>query len=95
MTKTSEHENKEETITARCRSGVKKTLYLLSRMERRSMSEVLARSVQEYYQRHFPGKDFFEREKQLFGRYGSGIGDLSVNRKKYLKEKLREKHSYS
>jgi hypothetical protein len=95
MSTTDTHKNKEKVITARCSGKTKKFLVLLSRAEKLSMSEVVAKSIEEYYKRHFPDKSFFEEEKRLFGRYSSGIGDLSFNRKKYLKEKLRAKHSHS
>lgn len=95
MTTTKKHKNKEKVITARCDDKTKKFLYLLSRTENISMSEIVARSIDEYYKRHFPDRSFFEGEKRLFGRYSSGVGDLSFNRKKYLKEKLRAKHSHS
>lgn len=85
---------KEETITARCDAHVKKTLHLLSQSENLSMSEIIAKSILEYHKRHFPNQSFFEVEKELFGRYDSGKGDLSTKRKQYLKEKLSEKHSY-
>ena len=95
MTTTKSHKNKEEAITARCGGETKKYLQLLSRTENISMSEIVSRSIKEYYKRHFPDRSFFKEEKRLFGRYGSELGDLSVNRKKYLKEKLRAKHSHS
>lgn len=89
------HNTKEELITARCGTHVKEILHLLSQSERLSMSEVIAKSILEYHQRHFPNKSFLEAEKQLFGRYSSGKGDLSTKRKQYLKELLSGKHSHN
>lgn len=86
---------KNETITARCGNQVKKILHLISCREHVSMSEVLSKSVMEYHKRHFPDKDFYKHEVELFGRYGSRKGNLSIKRKKYLKEKLNAKHSRS
>ncbi|MFH1879109.1 MAG: hypothetical protein ABH883_09920 [Candidatus Omnitrophota bacterium] len=86
---------KDETITARCGNQVKKILYLISHQEKLSMSEVLAKSILEYYKRHFPDGNFYKHEVELFGRYGSGKSDLSADRKKYLKERLNAKHSRS
>jgi hypothetical protein len=34
----------------------------------------------------------YELGKHLFGRYRSGLGDLSTNHKKYFKERMRAKH---
>lgn len=89
------YNTKEEIITARCGAYVKEILHLLSQSERVSMSEVITKSILEYHQRHFPDKSFFEEEQELFGRYGSAKGDLSRNRKQYLKEMLSGKHSHN
>lgn len=86
---------KDETITARCGNQVKKILHLISVREHVSMSEILSKSVMEYYKRHFSDKDFYKHEVELFGRYGSKKGNLSVKRKKYLKERLNAKYSRS
>jgi len=86
---------KDETITARCRNQVKKILHLISYREHVSMSEVLSKSVMEYHKRHFHDRDFYKQEMELFGKYGSKKGDLSMRRKKYLKEKLNAKRSRS
>jgi len=84
---------KEEIVTARCNTQVKEILYLLSQSEHLSMSDVIVRSILEYHKSHFPGQSFFEKEQELFGRYSSSKGDLSINRKQYLKETLSGKHS--
>lgn len=89
------HKNKEEMITARCDVRIKKILLLLSKSERLSMSDVIAKSVFEYHQRHFPDQSFFKEEQKLFGRYSSDKGDLSIKRKQYLKEMLGGKHSHN
>jgi hypothetical protein len=93
MSVTKLHNTKEEIITARCDTHVKEILHLLSQSERLSMSDVIARSILEYHKRHFPDQSFFEEEQELFGRYSSSKGDLSINRKQYLKETLSGKHS--
>jgi len=87
------HDTKEEIITARCGTHVKEILHLLGQSERLSMSDVIIKSILEYHKKHFPGQSFFEEEQKLFGRYSSSQGDLSINRKQYLKETLRGKHS--
>jgi len=84
---------KDETITARCGNEVKKILHFISSREHVSMSEVLSKSVMEYHKRHFVDSALYKHEVELFGRYGSKKGNLSINRKKYLKEKLNAKHS--
>ena len=92
MSITKPHTTKEGIITARCDTHVKEILQLLSHSERLSMSDVVAKSILEYHERHFPDQSFCKEEQKLFGRYGSGKGDLSMKRKQYLKELLGEKH---
>lgn len=93
--KSKAHKIKKETITARCDVHVKEILQLLSQSEGLSMSEVIAKSILEYHRRHFPNKSLLERERALFGRYGSGKGDLSIKRKQYLKEIVSGRHSHN
>lgn len=95
MSITNSHETKEEIITARCDTHVKEILHLLSQAEDTSMSDVVAKSIIEYHRRHFPNKSFLQTEKELFGKYSSGRGDLSTKRKDYLKEMLSGKHSHN
>lgn len=85
---------KTEIISARCDARVRNILNLLSQTENLPMSEIISKSVIEYYQNHFPNQSFIEMEKELFGKYSSGKKDLSVNRKKYLKDLLHEKHGH-
>lgn len=87
------HNTKEKIITARCDTHVKEILHLLSQSERLSMSDVIAKSILEYHKRYFPDQSFSEKEQGLFGRYGSSKGDLSINRKQYLRKILSGKHS--
>ena len=93
MSITKSHSTKEEIITARCGTQVKEILHLLSQSERLSMSAVIAKSILEYHKRRFPDQSFSEEEQKLFGRHGSSKGDLSVNRKQYLRKMLSGKHS--
>lgn len=95
MPTTKSHKTKEEIITARCGSRVKEILHILSRSEDLSMSDVIAKSIIEYHQRHFPNQSFCKEEQELFGKYRSGKGDLSTKRKQYLKEMLSGKHSHN
>lgn len=95
MTMAKSNNLKREIITARCNIHIKEILNLLSQSENLSMSEIMAKSILDYYKRHFPNKSLLETEKELFGRYSSGKGDLSIKRKQYLKEILSGKYSHS
>lgn len=87
---------KTEIISARCNAYVKNILNLLSQTENLPMSEIISKSVIEYYQNHFPNQSFLEIEKELFGKYSSSSGkrDLSVKRRQYLKDTLHERHRH-
>lgn len=84
---------KTNLLTARCSADVKEALNVLSRTENLSRSEIISKSVLDYYERHLP-QTLSDVEQNLFGRYSSGKKDLSANRKKYFKEILLEKHSH-
>ncbi len=85
-------DEKTELVSARCNSQVKNVLARLSQTEHLSMSEIITKSILEYYRRHFPNQSFLQTEQELFGRYNSGRRDLSIQRKQYLKEVLGAKH---
>ncbi len=82
---------KKEIISARCNTHVKEILDVLSRTENLSVSEIVSKSILEYHKEHFPNKSLLETERNLFGKYSSGKGDLSIKRKQYLKEILSGK----
>ena len=84
---------KKRMLTARCSAPVKEALAILSRSENLSQSEIISKSVLDYYQRHLP-HDLVGLEKKIFGRHKSGRNDLSVNRKEYFLKSLVEKHSH-
>ncbi len=80
------------TITARLKGASGRKLRLLCKLEGVSITDVIKESLEEYFDRHVPSAAPYEIGKNLFGRFSSGRGDLSINRKKYLRKKLREKH---
>lgn len=51
---------------------------------------VLHKFVDDYFDKPTP----YELGKDLFGKAGSGKGNLSCSHKNRLKEKLREKHAH-
>ena len=93
MIGTHSSDKKTMLLTARCSAPVKDALTILSRSENLSKSEIISKSVLDYYQRHLP-HDLAEMEKNLFGKYKSGKKDLSANRKEYFLKSLLEKHSH-
>jgi RHH-type transcriptional regulator, rel operon repressor / antitoxin RelB len=65
----------------------------LARVEGRSRSEIVKESIVEYIERHTEMLTPYELGKDLFGKSGSGKGDLSINRKAHLKNLLKAKHA--
>ena len=63
----------------------------LARVEGRSRSEIVKQSIAEYIEHHEAQLTPYELGKDLFGKHGSGKGDLSERRKEYLIQKLRSK----
>ncbi len=54
-------------------------------------SELVRRCLEEYVEKnHSPSA--WELGKDLFGKYGSGKGNLSSDRKELIREKIRKKH---
>jgi len=83
---------KSATISARCLPIVKKRLKILTETEHLTESEIISKCVLEYFKRKFSNKEQLDEEEKFFGRFSSKKGDLSVNRKKYLKDKVHAKH---
>jgi hypothetical protein len=83
---------RQANISARCLPQVKEKLYYMSRAENRSKSDIISESIMAYYQTNFSQDQLIEKEKKIFGRYSSAKGGVALNRKKYLKEFLLEKH---
>jgi Arc/MetJ-type ribon-helix-helix transcriptional regulator len=57
-----------------------------------TLSAFVRAAIEEKLEREANKPTPYEAGKHLFGRYGSGIGDLAENHKKYFKEKMRAKH---
>jgi len=57
-----------------------------------SKSELIRKSINDYLGKiKYPSA--WETGKDLFGKYASGRGDLSANRKELLKDKIRAKRT--
>jgi hypothetical protein len=70
----------------------KSVMTKISKNENMSKSEIIKRALvlyfEDYHKKHSP----YDLGKDLFGKYGSGIGNLSENYRNILKGKLRKKH---
>ena len=65
----------------------------VSKMENVSKSEIIKRALDLFFRNYHRDNSPYEIGKDLFGKHGSGKGNLSKDYKKLLKEKLGEKYS--
>jgi predicted DNA-binding protein len=80
------------TISVRLDVQVERRLTQLSERLGMSKSEIIKRSLDAYLEMHATETPY-ALGADLFGRVGSGKGDLSERRRTYLKEKLRAKNA--
>jgi RHH-type rel operon transcriptional repressor/antitoxin RelB len=83
------------TITIRIDPQLQAELDRLARLEGVSRSDVVRESLVCYLAEKKESVTPWELGKDVFGRYASGRTDLSAERKKILKEKLRAKKNRS
>jgi hypothetical protein len=79
------------TISVRLESKLEKELSQYAKIMGKSKSELIRNLIDEYIKKKKKKLSPWETGKDLFGCEGSKKGDLSVNRKLILKEKLRAK----
>lgn len=65
----------------------------ICRSEKKTKSELLREAIEMYFEAYKKKTSAYELGKELFGKYGSGEKDNSVNYKKKLKERLNAKRS--
>ena len=68
-------------------------LALESAQRRVSKSDLVKEALRDYLDKNKPTTDPYTLGKDLFGKQGSGLGDLSVEYKTRVGEKIREKMS--
>jgi len=78
-------------ITVRLRPELEKALEVTAKRFGITKSELIRRSIKDYLKKLDKEPSAWELGKDLFGKYSSGKGNLSVDKKKILKQKLLEK----
>jgi len=78
----------EVVTTARLPQDTRNKLLILSKAKNRTMSEIIIESLELYYKQEENELDSYTLGIPYFGKYGSGIGDLSTTYKQRLTEKL-------
>jgi hypothetical protein len=66
----------------------------IAKNENCSKTDVVKDAIELYLQKYKETTTPYELGRDLFGKYGSGKGDLSKEYKNILKAKLRAKHSH-
>lgn len=79
-------------ISLRIPEEMEKKLDSVARSEGKSRSEIIKQSISDYLSKKENSLTPYELGKDLFGADSSEKGDLSTNRKKYLKEMIKAKH---
>ena len=83
----------EAITTARLPSDIRGKLIFLSKLKKITMSEVIIKSLEEYYEKEVNELDSYTLGLPYFGKYNLGAGDLSTTYKQRIKEKLRERQN--
>jgi len=81
------------TVSVRLDPDLEQQLARVSEQTGVSKSQIIKQSLIAYLQVAAKPQTPYELGKDLFGREGSGKGDLSTRRKEYLTEILRAKHA--
>ena len=79
--------------TARLPLETRNKLVVLSKIKKKTKSDIIKESLDMYYEHEEDRLDSFTLGEPYFGKYGSGEGDLSTTYKKRIKEKLRAKQN--
>lgn len=66
----------------------------ISQFENTSKSDIIKSALIKYFAEYNIEKTPYDLGKNLFGKYGSGQGNLSKDYKKKLKEKMNDKFSH-
>ncbi len=80
-------------ISLRLTTDLENKLNKTAKSEKISKTEIIKRALILYFKDHQKQHSPYDLGKDLFGKYGSGNGNLSKDYKNLLKGKLREKHS--
>ena len=79
--------------TARLPPDTRNKLLALSRIKKKTKSEIIKESVELYYKIEESEIDSFTLGEPCFGRYGSGETDRAVTYKERIKKKISDRMS--
>lgn len=81
-------------ISIRLPEELEKKLASLSASKGVTKSDIVKKALEEYFEWHEKTRHPYALGKDLFGKYGSGVGALSRDYKKRVKEKIHAKMSH-
>jgi hypothetical protein len=83
----------DKITTARLPMDTRLRLDTLARVKNKTKSEIIIEALEMYYAKEEENIDSFTLGLPYFGKYSSGIGDLSVTYKQRIAEDLRARQN--
>ncbi len=80
-------------LTVRLPQELEGRLKQIAASEKRTKAQVIRAALESYLQARQGDKSASELGEDLFGRYGSGNGELSTSYKSLLRERIRVKRT--
>ncbi|PKL12934.1 MAG: CopG family transcriptional regulator [Spirochaetae bacterium HGW-Spirochaetae-6] len=81
-------------VSIRLPEELEKKLIEIAKVDKKTKTEIIKLALTKFINDFEKNTTPFELGKDLFGKYGSNKGNLSKDRKKILKEKLRDKYTH-
>lgn len=81
-------------ISVRLPKEMEDKIERLSKQENMTKSDIVKEALSKYITEHENKSNPYELGEELFGKHGSGKGDLSRVYKKKVREKINEKMSH-
>jgi len=78
-------------ISIRLPQELEEKLASLSASQRVTKSDIVKQALEDYFERYEEARRPYDLGKDLFGKYGSGVGTLSRDYKKRVREKIHAK----
>ncbi len=81
-------------ISVRLSKELEDKIELLSKQENLTKSDIIKEALNKYITDHEKKRNPYELGEKLFGKHGSGKGNLSESYKKKVRGKINEKMSH-
>jgi len=81
-------------LSVRLPKELEEKINMLSEQENSTKSDLVKKALEKYINEKEKQSQPYDLGKELFGKYGSGEGNLSVRYKQEVRKKIDEKTSY-